>query len=58
MNEIDINKLLIYKELSKQELIDILINKEFELINLKNKFDNVVSAYNCVTNNYNGEPKI
>lgn len=51
MNEIDIEKILKYKQMKRDELIEIIINQEFELINLRNKFDQVVCAYNCVTNN-------
>ena len=51
MNEIDIEKILKYKQMKRDELIEIIINQEFELINLRNKFDQVVYAYNCVTNN-------
>ena len=53
--EIDIEKILKYKEMKKDELIDIIIGQEFDLINLRNKFDHVVSHLNCITNNYNGE---
>ena len=51
MNEIDIEKILKYKQMKRDELIEIIINQEFELINLRNKFDQVVYAYNCVINN-------
>ena len=54
MNEINIEKILRYKQMKKDELIEIIINQEFELINLRNNFDNIVSAYNCVTNNCDG----
>lgn len=53
--EIDIEKILKYKEMKKDELIDIIIGQEFDLINLRNKFDHVVSHLNRITNNYNGE---
>ena len=54
MNEINIEKILRYKQMKRDELIEIIINQEFELINLRNNFDNIVSAYNCVTNNCDG----
>ena len=38
MNEIDIEKILKYKQMKRDELIEIIINQEFELINLRNKF--------------------
>lgn len=55
MNEVDIEKILRYKQMKRDELIEIIINQEFDLINLRNKFDHVVSHLNCITNNYNGE---
>jgi len=57
MSEIDIEKICKYKEMKKDELIEIIIGQEFDLINLRNRFDAVVSHLNCITNNYNGEPK-
>lgn len=54
MSGIDIEKILRYKKMTRDELIEIIINQEFDLINLRNKFDHVVSHLNCVTNNYKG----
>lgn len=54
MDEIDIEKILRYKQMKRDELIEIIINQEFDLINLRNKFDHVVSHLNCVTNNHKG----
>lgn len=55
MSEIDIEKILRYKQMKRDELIEIIINQELDLINLRNNFDHVVSHLNCITNNYNGE---
>ena len=56
MNDnIDLEKILKYKEMKKDELIEIIIGQEFDLINLRNRFDAVVSHLNVITNNYTGE---
>ena len=51
MNDnIDLEKILKYKEMKKDELIEIIIGQEFDLINLRNRFDAVVSHLNVITN--------